>query len=133
MAIEILLTIPDEFDTEFIKNHFSASLLRLAADANTLAGEYEKETAAMLIEAFQNSKWARVMPNGLKEQWVENPWISVKDKLPPVHFNVLIDCGDNDYHIARMDKYFCWYVEDGDYILEDDCEPIAWMPIPKKE
>lgn len=57
MAIEILLTIPDEFDNEFIKNQFSASLLRLAADANTLAGDYEKETAAMLIEAFKNSKW----------------------------------------------------------------------------
>ena len=62
---------------------------------------------------------------------LENPWISVKDKLPPVHFNVLIDCGDNDYHIARIDKYFCWYVEDGDYILEDDCEPIRWMPLPQ--
>lgn len=62
MAIEILLTIPDEFDNEFIKNQFSESLLRLSADANTLAGDYEKETAAMLIEAFKNSKWAHVMP-----------------------------------------------------------------------
>lgn len=60
-------------------------------------------------------------------------WRRVQDVLPPVHFNVLVDCGDNCYHIARMDKYLCWYVEDGDYILEDDCEPIYWMPIPPKE
>ena len=62
MAIEILITIPDEFDNEFIKNQFSESLQRLSADANTLAGDYEKETATMLIEAFRNSKWAYVMP-----------------------------------------------------------------------
>jgi hypothetical protein len=56
-------------------------------------------------------------------------WISVKDRMPPVHFNVLVYCGGNEYHIARIDKYLHWYVEDGDYQLEN--EPEMWMPLPE--
>lgn len=56
-------------------------------------------------------------------------WISVKGRMPDVHFNVLVYCGDDEYHIARIDKYLRWYVEDGDYQLEN--EPEMWMPLPE--
>ena len=58
-------------------------------------------------------------------------WISVKDRMPDVHFNILVYCGGNEYHIARIDKYLRWYVEDGDYQLEN--EPEMWMLLPESE
>ena len=90
MAIEILLTIPDEFDNEFVKNQFSESLQRLSADANTLAGDYEKETAAMLIEAFKNSKWTHVMPNELEKENKQKA-ANILDKLIQCRYLRYID------------------------------------------
>lgn len=54
MRIEI--EIPKEFEDEFIKTRFSDSLERLKADANCVAGNYEKETATMLIESLKNAQ-----------------------------------------------------------------------------
>jgi hypothetical protein len=54
MRIEI--EIPKEFETHFTKDRFEGSLNRLRVDAHSLAGNYEKETAIMLIEAFKNAK-----------------------------------------------------------------------------
>ena len=52
----IQLNIPNEFEDEYKKDRFKESLSRLIADANLLAGNYEKETARFLITAFQDSK-----------------------------------------------------------------------------
>jgi len=59
-------------------------------------------------------------------------WISVKDRMPPVHFNVLVWCGKDkyhcdQYHIARIDKYGCWYTVD----RLGGCNPILWCPLPE--
>jgi len=52
----IQLNIPDIFVEEYEKDKFKESLSRLIADAHLLAGNYEKETANMLIKAFEDSK-----------------------------------------------------------------------------
>ena len=51
----IQLNIPPEFEDEYNKDRFKESLQRLMADAHLLAGNYEKETANMLIKAFEDS------------------------------------------------------------------------------
>ena len=67
--MKITIEIPKEFEKEWNKDRFKDSLSRLSADANLLAGKYEKETAEMLIEAF-------------KEAQPEPPWIPVTERLP---------------------------------------------------
>lgn len=56
MRIEI--EIPKEFEEHFKQDKFEDTLHRLNADAHLLAGNYEKETAIMLIKAFRESKTA---------------------------------------------------------------------------
>jgi hypothetical protein len=52
----IQLNISPEFEDEYNKDRFKESLQRLIADANLLAGNYEKETAIILMKALQDSK-----------------------------------------------------------------------------
>jgi gas vesicle protein len=54
MRIEI--EIPKEFEEHFKQDRFEDTLHRLSADAHLLAGNYEQETAIMLIKAFKESK-----------------------------------------------------------------------------
>ena len=54
--MKITLTIPKEFEDHFNADRFKDSLNRLSADANLLAGLYEKELAQMLIEAFAQAE-----------------------------------------------------------------------------
>lgn len=54
MKIEV--EIPKEFEEHFNQDRFEDALRRLNADAHLLAGNYEQETAEMLIEAFKNGK-----------------------------------------------------------------------------
>lgn len=54
MKIEI--EIPKEFEKHFEQDKFEDALCRLSTDAHLMAGNYEKETATMLIGAFKNSK-----------------------------------------------------------------------------
>lgn len=56
MKIEI--DIPQEFEEHFILDKFEDSLHRLSSDAHLIAGNYEQETAIMLIKAFKESKTA---------------------------------------------------------------------------
>ncbi len=56
MRIEI--EIPKEFEEHFKQDKFEDTLYRLNADAHLIAGNYEKETAIMLIKAFKDSKQA---------------------------------------------------------------------------
>lgn len=60
--MKLTIDIPDEFVTHYEFDGFEDSLHRLSADAHLLAGNYEQETAKMLIKAFQNatpSKYAK--------------------------------------------------------------------------
>ena len=52
----VILKIPSEFESHFRNDRFEDSLHRLNADAHLLAGNYEKELAIMLIEAFKGAK-----------------------------------------------------------------------------
>ena len=53
--MKILIDIPKEFEQHFQTDRFEDSLHRLSADAHLLAGNYEQETAMMLIESFKNA------------------------------------------------------------------------------
>lgn len=53
--MRLLISIPKEFEQHFQADRFEDSLHRLSADAHLLAGNYERETAAMLVEAFKNA------------------------------------------------------------------------------
>ena len=50
--MKITIDIPKEFEEHFNSDRFKDSLLRLCCDANCLAGNYETETAIMLINAL---------------------------------------------------------------------------------
>lgn len=54
MKIEI--EIPKEFQEHFKHDRFEDTLHRLNADAHLIAGNYEQETAIMLIKAFKDGK-----------------------------------------------------------------------------
>lgn len=54
--MKVLIEIPKEFESHFHMDRFADSLLRLKADAHLVAGNYEKETAYMLFQAFQNAE-----------------------------------------------------------------------------
>lgn len=52
----IQLNIPPEFEDEYNKDRFKEALLRLISDAHMFAGNYEKETAIMLMKALRDSE-----------------------------------------------------------------------------
>lgn len=54
--MEIIITIPEEFEVDWRKDRFEDALHRLSADAHLIAGNYEQETATMLINAFKSAK-----------------------------------------------------------------------------
>lgn len=54
MKVEI--EIPKDFEGHFKQDRFEDTLHRLSADAHLIAGNYEQETAAMLIKAFREGK-----------------------------------------------------------------------------
>lgn len=54
--MKIIVDIPQEFEQDFINNRFEDAFQRFMTDAHCIAGNYEKETALMLINAFKNSK-----------------------------------------------------------------------------
>ena len=54
--MKIVIEIPEEFEAHWIVDCFEDSLHRLSADAHLLAGNYEQETAKMLIKAFKNAE-----------------------------------------------------------------------------
>jgi hypothetical protein len=54
--MRLVIEIPKEFELDYRADRFKDALERLHADANCVAGRYEKETAEMLIQAFQESQ-----------------------------------------------------------------------------
>lgn len=92
----------------------------------------------------EHDEWQRLIETKkIAEYWIERcsraekqleqrNWVSVKDRLPPVHFDVLVWCGKDkyhcdQYHIARIDKHGCWYNVD----RFGGCNPIFWCPLPE--
>lgn len=53
--MRIIIDIPKEFEEHFKQDRFKDALNRLSIDAHLLAGNYEQETATMLIKAFDES------------------------------------------------------------------------------
>lgn len=54
--MKIAIEIPREFEIDFKRDKFKDFFSRVIADMNCLCGNYEKEIAKMLIEAFNNGK-----------------------------------------------------------------------------
>lgn len=55
-TVKLIIDIPEAFEGHFNQDRFKDSLERLLEDAHSLAGNYEIETAEMLIKAFESSK-----------------------------------------------------------------------------
>lgn len=53
--MRIIIDIPKEFEEHYKQDKFEDTLQRLSADAHLMAGNYEQETAIMLIQAFSES------------------------------------------------------------------------------
>ena len=53
--MRITIDIPEAFTKDWEKDRFEDCIMRLCTDANCLAGNYEKETAKMLVEAFKEA------------------------------------------------------------------------------
>lgn len=53
--MRIIIDIPEEFEEDFKRDKFEDALDRLCMDAHLVAGNYEQETATMLIKAFSES------------------------------------------------------------------------------
>lgn len=53
--LKIIIEIPAVYEQEFQENRFESTLRRLATDAHSIAGRYEKETAYMLVNAFKRA------------------------------------------------------------------------------
>lgn len=53
--LKVMIEIPSAFAKEFKNDRFESTLRRLSADANLNAGNYEKETANMLVNAFKRA------------------------------------------------------------------------------
>lgn len=55
--MKVIIDIPKEFEDDFTNDAFEDALQRLCADAHSLAGNYEKETAQMLINIFKKASF----------------------------------------------------------------------------
>ena len=53
--MKIQMHLPDKFKEQFRKDRFEDALHRLNADAHLIAGDYEQELAASLIESFKHA------------------------------------------------------------------------------
>lgn len=51
----VTIRIPNEFVGELMNDRFRSTFERAKADFHALAGNYERETMDMLIEAFKNA------------------------------------------------------------------------------
>lgn len=80
MRIEI--EIPKEFEEHFKQDRFEDTLHRLSADAHLIAGNYEQETAIMLINAFKESKEAYDVEEVVEELKRESYTETVDDMNP---------------------------------------------------
>jgi hypothetical protein len=102
--MKLLIDIPKEFEQHFKQDAFEDSLHRLSADAHLLAGNYEQETAAMLIEAFASA--VTVPPHGrlIDEQWLNMQIHTAKE----IHANEKQDfCNAFDSNGRVCTEWWC--------------------------
>ena len=143
----IVIEIPKEFIGHFMADRFSDALNRLKADAHCLAGNYEKETAEMLIMAMQNAEVREVMNSA----WIPvttRPMDSEEREYWSDHFGYPLDDEDAVIFDCKMpedgQKILVSYstfvsmdtceIDGGCYGLEEngDWEGVtAWMPMPE--
>ena len=55
MEAIVTIKIPEEYVAELVNDRFRGTFERAKADFHSLAGNYERETMDMLIEAFKNA------------------------------------------------------------------------------
>lgn len=55
--MKLTIDIPEEYDNDFLEDHFRDFFSRVMADINNqgMCGRYEKEIAAMMRHAFKNA------------------------------------------------------------------------------
>lgn len=106
MKIEI--EIPKEFEEHFKQDKFEDTLHRLSADAHLIAGNYEQETAIMLIKAFADSKPAYD---------VERVVAELEDKFEQTVAEILDKTGSDftiaDFNVKRYSDRICEIVRKG--------------------
>ena len=54
--MKILIDIPEEFEVDYNTDRFADFFQRCLADMGTCCGNYEQETAEMMIGAFEKSR-----------------------------------------------------------------------------
>ena len=54
--MKILIDIPKEFEVDYNTDRFADFFQRCLADMSTCCGNYEQETAEMMIRAFEKSR-----------------------------------------------------------------------------
>lgn len=55
--MKLAIEIPEEFEADFNENKFEDFFLRVLSDIDNegICGNYERETAEMMLQAFKNS------------------------------------------------------------------------------
>ena len=123
--MKISIEIPNEFEIEFKTDKFKDFFSRVITDMNCLCGNYEKETAEMLIEAFDNS------------EVIGNDWTPVKDKLPEIGEDVIVTTeGGNVWNVCygyayESDEEPCFHEWDSEMWQCFKPDVVAWMKMPK--
>jgi hypothetical protein len=70
---------------------------------------------------------------------MEQKWISIHDRLPKVHENVLLACRyEKEPTIGNLSPSKAWYAPTDDIVIRGDCTMDTeifgvehWMPLPK--
>lgn len=99
----LLIKIPKEFEQHFKDDRFEDSLNRLSADAHLLAGNYEQETAIMLINAFKyavqveettNANRIRAMTDEELTNWYYNEFFGKSPHCRRINCMPKDDCAE---------------------------------------
>ena len=53
--MKIVIEIPEEFEIDYNTDKFKDFFQRILADMNCICGNYERETAEMLVKSFECS------------------------------------------------------------------------------
>ncbi len=122
MKIEI--EIPKEFEEHFKQDKFEDALYRLSADAHLIAGNYEQETAIMLIKAFKESK-------------KDYDWIPVSERLPENDSYIMVSF--DNFSLPDIGRYESDADGGGAFYPGDDDKSYvqyglfvnAWRPLPE--
>ena len=71
--MKITIEIPEEFEIDYKTDKFKDFFQRVLADMDSICGNYERETAEMLIKAFESSNPVKV--NHYKGELMQKEYI----------------------------------------------------------